>query len=157
QAPAEDHAAVAGLEHRPGLIPAATRSDVAQEGNMGRRNRHDEPPTGEAQTTSEYCVGRQLQARSWPEWCPNRTYSLMGQGTLRDTRGPAARLFTKEDFMNWMRNWFAPRRAKSTPATFRPRLEPLKDRQLLNASSVFDGAGHRVTFVVDDTNTLTRY
>jgi len=59
--------------------------------------------------------------------------------------------------MSWMRKWFSPRRPKLAPRTFRPCLESLEDRQLLNASSVFDGAGHRVTFVVDSTNTLTRY
>jgi len=59
--------------------------------------------------------------------------------------------------MSWMRKWFSPRRPKLAPRTFRPCLESLEDRQLLNASSVFDAAGRRVTFVVDNTNTLTRY
>jgi hypothetical protein len=59
--------------------------------------------------------------------------------------------------VNWLRHWFAGRQSKLAPAVFRPRLEPLEDRRLMNVSSVFDSLGRRVTFTVDKSNTLTRY
>ncbi len=59
--------------------------------------------------------------------------------------------------MSWLRDWFAGRTLNSVPASFRPRLEPLEDRRLMNVSSVFDSVGRRVTFTVDNSNTLTRY
>jgi hypothetical protein len=61
--------------------------------------------------------------------------------------------------MNWPRPW-SRRRAPQRPAarlTFRPRLEALEDRQLLNSSSVLDANGQRFQLVVDTNNVLTEY
>jgi hypothetical protein len=41
-------------------------------------------------------------------------------------------------------------------AAFRPRLEALEDRQLLNASAAFDPSGNLLLLVADDSGTLTQ-
>jgi hypothetical protein len=63
--------------------------------------------------------------------------------------------------MKWLRRWLSPVRTKSTLAPvgpkFRPRLEALEDRNLMNVSSVFDSAGNLVQFVVVQGGGLYRY
>jgi hypothetical protein len=63
--------------------------------------------------------------------------------------------------VTWLRS-LAPRPASPRPrpaarprAAFRPRLEALEDRQLLNASTAFDAAGNPLRLVVDNAGTLT--
>ena len=61
--------------------------------------------------------------------------------------------------MTWLRNLLA-RASRSRPAprprpSCRPRLEALEDRQLLNASAVFDSAGNTFRLVVDNFGKLT--
>ncbi len=63
--------------------------------------------------------------------------------------------------MKWLRRWLSPSRrndrsGQSGP-TFRPRVEALEDRNLLNVSSVFDSAGNLVQFVVFQGGGLVRY
>src|SRR5262249_50089826 len=42
------------------------------------------------------------------------------------------------------------------PHTFRPRLEALEDRQLLNASTAFDALGNPLRLIVEDNGKLTQ-
>jgi hypothetical protein len=61
--------------------------------------------------------------------------------------------------MTWFRNLFAPtsrpRPAARPRPDCRPRLEALEDRQLLNASTAFDAAGHQMRLLVDNNGKLT--
>jgi hypothetical protein len=64
-------------------------------------------------------------------------------------------------FVTWLRS-LAPRPASPRPrpaarprAAFRPRLEALEDRQLLNASTAFDAFGNPLRLVVDNAGQLT--
>jgi hypothetical protein len=64
-------------------------------------------------------------------------------------------------FVTWLRS-LAPRPASPRPrpaarprAAFRPRLEALEGRQLLNASAAFDAAGNMLQLLVDNTGKLT--
>jgi len=64
-------------------------------------------------------------------------------------------------FVTWLRS-LAPRPASPRPrpaarprAAFRPRLEALEDRRLLNASTAFDAAGNPLRLVVDNAGQLT--
>jgi hypothetical protein len=61
--------------------------------------------------------------------------------------------------MNWLRNLFGkgPARREAQRPTFRPRLEELEDRRLLNVSPVFDSMGNRTTFAVYDNGALYQY
>ena len=63
--------------------------------------------------------------------------------------------------MKWLRRWLspAPRNGPYGPSrpTFRPRVEALEDRNLLNVSSVFDSAGNLVQFSVNEGGALIRY
>jgi hypothetical protein len=49
--------------------------------------------------------------------------------------------------MQWFRNLFGNKAAPARPSV-RPQLEALEERQLLNASVVFDAAGNKTTFIV---------
>jgi hypothetical protein len=49
--------------------------------------------------------------------------------------------------MQWFHNLFAKKAAPARPSV-RPQLEALEERQLLNASVVFNAAGEKTTFVV---------
>src|SRR5262245_47974272 len=66
---------------------------------------------------------------------------------------------TKGTPMSWLRDLMArtsqPRPAPRPRPAFRPRLEALEDRQLLNASAVFDSAGNTFRLVVDNFGKLT--
>lgn len=63
--------------------------------------------------------------------------------------------------MKWLRRWLAPARRNNRAVpfrpTFRPRVEPLEDRTVLNVSTVFDSAGNIVQFVVYQGGGLVRY
>src|SRR5262249_3171193 len=67
----------------------------------------------------------------------------------------------KEHAMGWFGRWFSrgtpERRTVSRAPTFRPHLEPLEDRRLLNVSSVIDASGQRTVFAVYTNNDMYRY
>jgi hypothetical protein len=62
--------------------------------------------------------------------------------------------------MRWLRN-LLDRASQHRPApqrrSFRPRLEELEERRVLNSSTVYDALGNRTVFVVYDNNALYRY
>src|SRR5262245_66518533 len=62
--------------------------------------------------------------------------------------------------MTWFRKLIArvsrPRPAPRPRPACRPRLEALEERQLLNASAVFDAAGNTFRLVVDNFGKLTQ-
>jgi len=61
--------------------------------------------------------------------------------------------------MQWLRNWFRrPRgdRALSVRRSYRPELDALEDRRLMNVSSIFNSLGVLTTYVVDQPGKLTR-
>ena len=60
--------------------------------------------------------------------------------------------------MRWFRNWVG-RKARATAPrapSFRPRLELLEERRVMNVSSAFDAQGNVLRLVVDNNNTLTQ-
>src|SRR5262249_3298671 len=62
--------------------------------------------------------------------------------------------------MSWFTKWFGrdARRKREVRPQFRPRLESLEDRVVLNVSTAFDAVtGERVVFAVYDNNALYRY
>jgi hypothetical protein len=65
---------------------------------------------------------------------------------------------TERHPMRWPRNWLGRKAPAASPRlpSFRPCLERLEDRRVMNVSSAFDAQGNVLRLVVDNNNTLTQ-
>jgi hypothetical protein len=63
---------------------------------------------------------------------------------------------TERHPMSWFRNWVVRQARAARAPSFRPRLEPLEDRRLMNVSSAIDAHGNVMQLAVDNTFKLTQ-